>query len=97
LSLSQEFNQTHSPEKVNDQVLKVNVENISFLYDFRQRLVTATYRYGNDKWAQVTPFSQLDREVLVDMRDALVHMGGKPKELPAEAPSLPRPQKGLNV
>ena len=44
----------------------------------------------------VTPFSQLDREVLVAMRDKLVELGGTPPELSPEAPTLNKPVRGLN-
>jgi hypothetical protein len=44
----------------------------------------------------VTPFSQLDRDVIVAARDRLVELGGAPPELPPEPGMLNKPPRGLN-
>ena len=43
-----------------------------------------------------TPFSELDRDVLVAARDTLIELGGKPPQLPPEAGTLNKPTRGLN-
>jgi hypothetical protein len=44
-----------------------------------------------------TPFSQMDREVLVLMRDKLIELGGQPPELPPEAPATQAPARKFNL
>jgi hypothetical protein len=57
-------------------------------FDFLTRTMVA--RTGSsESGLTVTPFSQLDREMLVAARDKLVDLGGNPPDLPAEAPSTP--------
>lgn len=97
MSLSEDFNSSHQPAKVSSQVLRVGYSYQTYFYDFQQRLLTTLYTYGSGLGGVTTlPFSQLDREVLVEMRDKLVEIGGTPKDLPPEAPTLNKPVRGLN-
>ncbi len=97
MSLSEDFNSTHQPSMVNSQVLRIGYSYQTYFYDFQQRIMTTIYAYGSGMGGvNTTPFSQLDRDVLVDMRDKLVSMGGKPKELAPEGPTLNKPVRGLN-
>ncbi len=97
MSLSEEFNSTHQPKMFNTQVLRIGYGDQTFFYDFQQRLMTTLYTYGSGLGGvTTTPFSQMDREVLVEMRDKLVEMGGTPKELAPEGPTLNKPVRGLN-
>jgi hypothetical protein len=94
MALSNDFNSTYSPRKMGDNVLRVEYDYVKFYYDFQQRVLATAYEYNGG--TTVTPFSQLDRDTLVEMRDMLVELGGKPKELPPEAPTLNKPARGLN-
>ena len=67
MSLADDFKRSHSSDKVNDSVLKVSNGYFSCVYDFTQRVV-----YTGE--GVLTPFSQLDREVLILMRDRLVEL-----------------------
>ncbi|MDI1228222.1 MAG: hypothetical protein PSY14_11110 [bacterium] len=96
MALSEEFNSSYSPRKLADNVLRMGYDYVTFFYDLEQRLLVTAYRYSDAGGTTVTPFSKLDREVLVEMRDRLVELGGKPKELPPEAPTLNKPLRGLN-
>ena len=96
MSLSADFNNTHNPQRMGDNVLRMGYDYVSFFYDFAQRLLVTSYRYSDAGGTTVTPFSQLDRKTLIDMRDKLVELGGKPKELPPEGPTLNKPPRGLN-
>lgn len=79
-------------EKVNDNVLLVGNGANFFYYDFAQRLMVAAVHHGGG----ATPFDQLDREVLVAMRDKLVELGGHPPELAPLAPTPPGNARKLN-
>lgn len=96
MSLSEDFNSTYGPRKMGDNVLRIEYDYVKFYYDFQQRVLATAYRYNDAGGTTVTPFSQLDRDTLVEMRDMLVELGGKPKELPPEAPTLNKPARGLN-
>ncbi|MCC7037131.1 MAG: hypothetical protein IT560_07460 [Alphaproteobacteria bacterium] len=96
MALSDEFNSTYSPRKIGDNVLRIEYDYVKFYYDFQQRVMATAYRYNDSGGTTLTPFSQLDRDTLVEMRDTLVELGGKPKELPPEGPTLNKPARGLN-
>ncbi len=94
------FNEQYKAVKANDYVLDIsfyssNQSTIYHTYDFMSRTLI-TGRSGGSVGFNVTPFSQLDRDALVTMRDKLVELGGTPPELPAEAPTITKPQRGLN-
>lgn len=55
-------------------------------YDFNKRLLTSSN--VNSDTIAVTPFSQLDPEVLAAIHTKLVDMGGTPPELPAAPGTL---------
>ncbi|HYD18490.1 MAG TPA: hypothetical protein VEF76_08435 [Patescibacteria group bacterium] len=95
MSLSASFNQSHSPSRISDSVLALSYDYQKYFYDFELRLLTTVFRYSQTGGVTTPPFSQLDRETLVDMRDKLVELGGKPRDLPPEAPTLHKPQRGL--
>lgn len=61
-------------------------------YDFTNRVRMTPIEGGQ----LVTPFPDLDRDVLVAARDALIELGGKPPALPPEASTLNKPVRGLN-
>jgi hypothetical protein len=87
MGLSGYFNTSYKAAKENDNVLRVSYTvggNSAYLiYDFLARVMFS--RTGSSDGGHfVTPFSQLDRESLVEMHDQLVALGGKPPPLPAE-------------
>lgn len=63
--------------------------------DFLTRTLVTRNSYG-DAGVVVTPFAQLDRDVVVAMRDRLVELGGTPPDLAPEAPANPAPQRKFN-
>lgn len=84
MSLTEIFNQDYRTSKCNDFVLTVDYSAYStviLIYDFAARLLIS--RTGGAGGQMVTPFSQLDREVLEAHRDKLIELGGKPPELPS--------------
>jgi hypothetical protein len=83
-----EFNDIYSAARENDYVLRVSWGNMSYYYDFAARQMTTITAVGQWHMA-TTPFSQIDRETLITMRDKLVDLKGKPPELPPEAPVQP--------
>lgn len=94
------FNENYKAAKANDYVLDVTfysstLSHIYQTFDFMSRTLI-TGRSSSSAGFTVTPFSQLDRDMLITMRDKLVDLGGKPPELPAEAPSLNKQPRGLN-
>ena len=89
-SLSDSFNNDHTAEKMTDSVLVVNNGVNNYYYDFVQRFVSSSR-------GDTTPFSQLDREVVIMMRDKLVALGGAPPELPPEAPSTQAASRKFNL
>lgn len=95
MSLSFEFNNDYTAARKGDYVLVVSCNGSHFCYDFAARMM---YGWGSGSGSYgVTPFSQLDREVLINMRDKLVDLGGKPPELPAESPSAAQPARKFNL
>lgn len=99
MSLTEEFNDDYEAEKENDFVLSVSYSVKGYTtvlaYDFMARVMTLRTPDHGDGGAVVVPFSQLDREVLVKMRDKLLDLEGHPPELPAEAPSNPGNTRSL--
>jgi hypothetical protein len=90
MSLSDAFNDDDFDiERENDSVLSLRHGDVTHYYDFLNRVRTTTY----DSALTTTPFSQIDREVLIAMRDKLVELDGTPPELPAEAPGQPQSQQ----
>ena len=102
MSLSDDFSaNSYKTQKINGYVLGVQYSNgggsTTYLtYDFLARVMIV--RTGSsDGGTAVTPFSQLDRESLISLRDQLVQLGGKPPELPPEAPATQAHGKKLNL
>lgn len=94
------FNEQYKAAKSNDYVLDVtfysnNQSHIYHTFDFMTRTMI-TGRSSSSVGFNVTPFSQLDRDMLITMRDKLVELGGKPPDLAPEVPVLNKPVRGLN-
>ncbi len=94
------FNEQYKAAMASDYVLDVtfysgNHSTIYHTFDFMTRTMI-TGRGMNSATFTLTPFAQLDRDMLITMRDKLVELGGKPPELPAEAQTLNKPLRGLN-
>lgn len=89
MGLSATFNNDYAIKKETPAVLSVSYNAGGYtnvlIYDFIGRVMIARTNGHGDGGLCVMPFSQLDRETLVEMRDKLVDMGGKPPELPPEA------------
>lgn len=100
MSLSDRFNTGYDARKENDNVLSVKYTvhgSPSYLaFDFMARVMIA--RTGSsDGGLNVTPFSELDRDMLIAMRDKLVSLKGDPPELPPEAPATQSPVRKFNL
>lgn len=76
----------------NDVTLRVYNAGIYAYYDFTQRVRMSSVTGSH----VVTPFAELDRDVLVAARDKLVELGGQPPQLAPEPNTLNKPVKGLN-
>jgi len=99
MSLSANFNSSHRPYMASEGVLMVSYDYHRHYYDFNMQTLTTVLTYGSAGAVSVTPFSQLERGTLIDMRDKLIELGGKPPELPPEAPAnfaAARPKGALN-
>lgn len=91
MSLSDAFNDDDfDVNRENDSVLSVSQGNFTHYYDFLNRMVMTVY---DGSTLTTTPFSQVDRETLIAMRDKLAELDGKPPELPPEAPATATPQQ----
>lgn len=90
MSLKDTFNNrnNYSFSRETDAVLRVSNNLFNFFFDFGLRLMISGQ-------GDATPFAQLDRDMLVEMRDRFVALGGKPPELPAEAPANPGNARSL--
>lgn len=88
MSLKDQFNSKYPARMENDYVLSMNyTTNAGSTYiavDFMTRTMVTRNGHG-DGGVAVTPFSQLDRDMLINLRDTLIEMGGKPPELAPEA------------
>ena len=78
--------------KLSTALLRVMSDSVYYKFDFALRVMTTRASDG----VAVTPFSQLDREMLVEMRDKLVALGGKPPALPEERQTGPIFPRKLN-
>ncbi|TAL28958.1 MAG: hypothetical protein EPN97_13960 [Alphaproteobacteria bacterium] len=88
MPLKDAFNGLDS-NKVNGSVLRVYNGCFYTYYDFAQRVM-----YSGQ--ASI-PFSQLDRESLIEARDKLIELKGTPPELPPEAPATQAPVRKFNL
>ncbi|MBL8712064.1 MAG: hypothetical protein JNM12_04125 [Alphaproteobacteria bacterium] len=91
ISLKDSFNAMGARVQ-NGSVLSMHNGATWIYYDFTNRVRMTPIEGGH----KITPFAELDREVLVAARDALIELGGKPPALPAEASTLNKPVRGLN-
>lgn len=100
MALSDQFNKDYTARKDNDYVLSVYYSSQGggtyIAFDFLTRTMVTRSGYG-DGGLVVTPFSQLDRDMLINMRDTLVELQGKPPELPAESSSPAAPARKFNL
>ncbi|MBI1214716.1 MAG: hypothetical protein GC185_02730 [Alphaproteobacteria bacterium] len=97
MALSEKFNTEYRVEKNGEGALSLRFGDFAgsnyLTYDFNLRLLFA--RTGaSESGLTVTPFSQLDRESLEDMREKLIELGGHPPELPIDKRATPQPPKG---
>lgn len=90
-SLKDSFNNMGA-RMANASVLSMHNGAAWVYYDFTNRVRMTPMEGGQT----VTPFTDLDREVLVAARDALIELGGKPPALPPEASTLNKQVRGLN-
>ncbi|MBL8712062.1 MAG: hypothetical protein JNM12_04115 [Alphaproteobacteria bacterium] len=94
------FNEQYKATMANAYVLDTTfysptLGHIYQTFDFMARTLISG-RSSSSAGFTVTPFSQLDRDVLITMRDKLVELGGSPPDLAPEAPALNKPVRGLN-
>jgi hypothetical protein len=95
MSLSEAFNSNYRAYKENDSVLRIEFGYVRTYYDFLGRaMVTTEWSKGG---LTTTPFSQVDRDTLIAMRDKLIELKGNPPELPPEAPSVQATAKKFNL
>ncbi len=92
MELKDAFNSQYDARLTNSYVLDLyyssRAGSVYMAVDFLTRtMITRTG--SSDGGLVVTPFSQLDREVLVALHDKLVELGGKPPALAPEAPTAP--------
>jgi hypothetical protein len=97
LSLSEDFKENCSRYRFHkngewtlETRITTNASTIYHVYDFLGRtMVSQSASTGSS--AQVTPFSQLDRESLEFMHAKLTELGGKPPALPEIETEKARP------
>ena len=101
MGLKAEFNANYVATKENDFVLGVQYTaggyTNSMLYDFNARIMFARTRGHGDGGISITPFSQLDRDTLIDFREKLLELGGHPPELPKEPATQNNPTQKLKL
>lgn len=85
--MKEQFNNHYVARKENDYVLSVYYGaqggSTYIAFDFMTRTMV-TRNGSSDGGLCVTPFSQLDRDMLINMRDTLLELKGNPPELPPE-------------
>lgn len=100
MSLTAAFNDDYETEMANSYVLVVKYDVAGYThvlaYDFMARVMTIRNDDYPENSQRMTPFNQLDRDSLVDMREELIRLGGKPPALPAEPGTMQKPLRGLN-
>lgn len=96
MTLKDAFNSSNYEfSRMNSTSLRVRSAStgINYFYDFGLRIVSARYNEG----LSIQPFSAIDRDTLIELRDKLVELGGKPPELPREDKPAPQAKRGLNL
>lgn len=100
MSLSDHFNNGYHAQKENNNVLSIKYtvhgSPTYLIFDFMAR-VMMTRTGSSDGGVNVMPFSALDRETLIAMRDRLVELKGNPPELPPEAPAAQAQPRKFNL
>ncbi len=90
MPVKEEFNRKVTFTAVNDSTLRISNNGIyDAYYDYILRIMVVV--------DFAIPFSQLDRETLIQFRDRLISLGGKPPELPTEAPKAKSASNSLNL
>lgn len=102
MGLTAVFNSNdYTVKKETNAVLSVSYDAGGYtnvlIYDFIGRIMIARTSGHGDGGISVTPFSQLDRDTLIEMRDRLVALKGDPPDLPPEAPATPAPHNKFNL
>lgn len=101
MGLTADFNSSYRAVKENDYVLSVRYEVAGYdtilAYDFKARVMVMRTDSHGDGGAVVTPFSQLDRDTLVEFREKLLELKGNPPELPPEKPLTGKPGTSFNL
>jgi len=100
MSFKTKFNDNYKARKYGDAVLSLQINTYGgtnyLAYDFNARVLHG--RTGaSERGLTVTPFSQLDPESLVAMREKLIELGGDPPELPAPSRPAPPASGGMNL
>lgn len=94
MTLKDAFNKgLYKPQRFGPATLQVEANYVTYRYDFLLGHMTAV---GHNGVLSVVPFSQIERGVLIDLRDKLVELGGDPPELPAERATGPVQPRKLN-
>lgn len=100
MSLTAAFNDDYETEMANSYVLVVKYDVAGYThvlaYDFMARVMTMRNDDYPENSLRMTPFNQLERDSLVDMREELIRLGGKPPALSPEPNTLNKPARGLN-
>ena len=90
MSLQEAFNDKYTATKSNDYVLSLyyySSAGSNYMdFDFLTR-VTRSRTGDNGSSIVIIPFSQMDPEVVTEMREKLVSLGGNPPALPDTAPA----------
>jgi hypothetical protein len=99
MSLTEELNESYgdNAKKVNEAVLAIEYGSprITLTYDFNARVMVTRGWYQAPP--TVTPFSSLDPESLVAMRERLEKLGGHPPKVTgARSGPSPQQQRGLH-
>ena len=101
MELGEAFNSKSKPQVTNSSPFALDIYyesragSLYTTFDFMTRVMMV--RTGTSEGGiTVTPFSHLDRDVIVAARDKLVALGGTPPELAPEAQTLNKPLRGLN-
>ncbi|MEZ0261136.1 MAG: hypothetical protein ACAH80_09010 [Alphaproteobacteria bacterium] len=101
MGLTAAFNAQYRAVKNNDYVLSVHYEASGYdnilTFDFMARVMIMRTSSHGDGGAVVTPFSQLDRDTLVEFREKLIELKGNPPELSPEKPAVGQPGNKFNL
>ena len=87
MAIRDAFNQQYAAQKFDDNVLSLyhpgRGGGIYIDFDFLTRTMQ-THASGTGANISVIPFSQLDPEVVIELREKLVELGGNPQALSSQ-------------